>query len=191
MLDKLGLSNRVDKESTAYKTGEAVDTAVGIASLRPKTLLKSAWKGLGKVGGSLQDIAVSTKKVINKVGDLKAGDLAQGVKKLTRAGSNFRDYRKTFFAANPELAGKVVVHHAVEQQVLKKYPDLFTEAELHSLGNLRGIPKPLNNDLHLSKIRKQSDEFYDLNPRATKKQILDEAAKIDKMFGGQFDPPLS
>ena len=189
-LDKLGLTNRVDKESTTYKTGKAVDTAVGIATLRPKALLKGAWKGLGKVGGSLRDIAVSTKKVINKVGDLKVDDLAQGVKRLTRAGSNFRDYRKTFFAANPELAGKVVVHHAVEQQVLKKYPGLFTEAELHSLGNLRGIPKELNNGLHLREIRREWDLFYRAHPRATKQQILDQAEKIDKMFGEQFNPPF-
>ena len=60
------------------------------------------------------------------------------------------DYRATFFHANPELQGKVIVHHAVEQQVLKRYPGVVTEAEIHSLENLRGIPKALNSDLHLS-----------------------------------------
>src|SRR5690606_20102290 len=50
------------------------------------------------------------------------------------------DYRKTFLNAHPELEGKVVVHHAVEQQVLRRFPGLFSEAEIHALSNLRGIP---------------------------------------------------
>lgn len=44
------------------------------------------------------------------------------------------------FKAFPWLKGKVVVHHAIEQQVLKRYPGLFTKADIHALDNLRGIP---------------------------------------------------
>ena len=43
------------------------------------------------------------------------------------------NYRATFFAAHPELEGQVVVHHAVEQQVLTRYPGVVSEAEMHSL----------------------------------------------------------
>jgi len=46
-------------------------------------------------------------------------------------------YHTTFFNAFPKLKGKVVVHHAVEQQILKKYPGLFTKTEMHALDNLR------------------------------------------------------
>jgi len=57
-----------------------------------------------------------------------------------------------FFKQNPKLRGQVVVHRAVEQRALKKYPGVATDAEMHSLENLRGIPRHLNSDLHLKQI---------------------------------------
>jgi RHS repeat-associated protein len=99
------------------------------------------------------------------------------------------DYRETFFRAHPQLRGQVVVHHAIEQQVLKRYPGLFTEKEIHALNNLRGVPKSANPDLHLSQIRRSWNEFYRTNPNATKQQILDFAANIDAKFGSTFFPP--
>lgn len=101
-------------------------------------------------------------------------------------------YKRTFFKAFPKLKGKVVVHHAVEQQVLKKYPGLFDDDFIHSLENLRGIPKELNNDLHLSKIRKEWNKFYKRfdGTTPTRLQVLRYKNKIDKMFGHLFNPPL-
>jgi uncharacterized Zn-binding protein involved in type VI secretion len=55
--------------------------------------------------------------------------------------ANSDDYRATFFNAYPEQRGKVIVHHAVEQQIQNRYPGLVKNEELHSLENLRGIPK--------------------------------------------------
>src|SRR5207245_11323859 len=85
------------------------------------------------------------------------------------------DYRAAFFAKYPELSGKVVVHHAVEQQALIRYPGLFSEAEIHSVENLRGIPLDLNARLHNSLIKKEWNEFYRLNPAkiATRHKLLD------------------
>ncbi|MBL7728214.1 MAG: DUF4280 domain-containing protein [Dinghuibacter sp.] len=104
-------------------------------------------------------------------------------------------YITTFFNAYPWLKGKVVVHHAVEQQVLKKYPGLFTRAEIDALDNLRGIPKHLNSDLHLSKIRVEWNKFYKAFENAgvtpTKQQLLDYARAIDKKFSNLYDPPFS
>lgn len=100
------------------------------------------------------------------------------------------DYKATFFAQNPELKGQVVVHHAVEQQVLKRYPGVVTEAEMHSLENLRGIPKDKNSDLHLSKIRREWNQFYRENPSPTKQDLLKKATEIDKKYGPQFNPPI-
>ncbi len=60
------------------------------------------------------------------------------------------NYKTTFFSAHPSLEGKVVVHHAVEQQVLTRYPGVVSESQMHSIENLRGIPKNINSDIHLS-----------------------------------------
>ncbi|HTD21877.1 MAG TPA: hypothetical protein VK738_04440 [Terriglobales bacterium] len=99
------------------------------------------------------------------------------------------NYRETFFKAHPELRGKVWVHHAIEQQVLRKFPGLFTEEEIHALENLRGIPKELNPDLHLSQIRQKLNEFYELNPNPTREQFLQKVAEIDAQFRSKFKPP--
>lgn len=80
-----------------------------------------------------------------------------------------------FFNENPEFKSKVVVHHAVDQQVLKKYSGLFTQNELDNLKNWCVIPKDMNNTLHLSKIRKTWHKFYKKYPNATKQNIKDFA----------------
>ncbi|WP_218189744.1 MULTISPECIES: PAAR domain-containing protein, partial [unclassified Pseudomonas] len=100
------------------------------------------------------------------------------------------DYRATFFSAYPEQRGKVVVHHAVEQQVQNRYPGLVRNDEIHSLENLRGIPKEHNSRLHLSGIRKEWNKFYREFPSPTKQQLLDKATEIDGMFGAEFKPPI-
>ncbi|MGW0604377.1 ricin-type beta-trefoil lectin domain protein [Streptomyces sp. NPDC002640] len=102
-----------------------------------------------------------------------------------------KDYRDTFFKANPGLkASDYVVHHAIERQVLKKYPGLFTADELNSLPNLRGIPKSANSDLHLSRIRVLWNGFYKTNPNATRQQVMDHATFIDDFLGGEFVPRI-
>jgi len=108
-----------------------------------------------------------------------------------RAARAVPKYTDTFFAAHPELEGKVWVHHSIEQQVLKRYPGLFSEAEVHALENLRGIPKSVVNDLHLSKIRVAWNEFYRTfgNGMPTRQQVIDYAKMLDKRFGASFSPP--
>lgn len=118
---------------------------------------------------------------------MAAGDESSTRASPTKQGTN---YRETFFAAHPSLRDKVVVHHAIEQQVLKRYPGLFTEEEIHALGNLRGIPKSANPDLHLSKIRRAWNDFYRTHALPTKQEVLDFAARLDKQFGALFEPPL-
>jgi len=101
-----------------------------------------------------------------------------------------KDYRKTFFEANPELEGKVVVHHAVEQQTLARYSDVVTSDKIHSLENLRGIPKEINSEIHLSEIRKIWNKFYKTIPSPTEEQLLQQATLIDDQFGHLFNPPV-
>ncbi len=120
-----------------------------------------------------------------------SGKLRFGGPKAQLGNSTTKDYTQTFFQAHPETKGNVVVHHAIEQQVLVRYPGLVTEAELHSLQNLRGIPKELNPDLHLSQIRKAWNAFYRANPSPTRQGLLDQATKIDQEFGHLFVPPIN
>jgi RHS repeat-associated protein len=102
-----------------------------------------------------------------------------------------RDYAKTFFEAFPKLNGQVWVHHAVEQQVLERYPGVVTEIEINSIANLRGVPNAINAEVHLSKIRRLWDEFYLRHPKTcTKQDLLDYAKKIDDLFGDQFSLSL-
>lgn len=102
------------------------------------------------------------------------------------------DYKKTFFDANPDTEGKVVVHHAVEQQAMRRYPDAgITPNEMHSLENLRGIPKgDVNDRVHLSLLRKEWNRFYRDNPNPTKEDFLKFATKMDKQYGHEFNPPI-
>jgi hypothetical protein len=101
------------------------------------------------------------------------------------------NYPATFFRANPDLEGRVVVHHAVERQALRRYPGVVSKAEMHSLENLRGVPKELNADLHLSKIRKEWNRFYRTTPNPTSEQLLMKATEIDRKYGTLFRPPVT
>lgn len=114
---------------------------------------------------------------------IKAGlnALGRGVRK---------DYRRTFFLNHPELKGLVYVHHSVPQAVLKRYPGLFTEAEMHAYENLRGIPIESHRILHLGKINQAWTKFYRDSPKATREEILNHAKSIDALYGKQFLPPI-
>lgn len=106
-----------------------------------------------------------------------------------------KNYRETFFAAFPSTRGKVVVHHAVEQQVLIKFPEVITPEQLHSLENLRGIPKgDVNSEVHLSAIRKEWNRFYKpylaSGTTPTEQELLDFATKLDNKYGHHFNPRI-
>lgn len=105
------------------------------------------------------------------------------------------NHRNNFFDENPDADPTDVVHHAVEQVTVSRYPGLgITPAQMHSPENLRGIPQGLNNDVHLSGIRKMWNQFYNhhrrLGTEPTEAQLLDYATLIDDAFGDLFDPPV-
>ncbi len=166
--------------------------------------LKGAVRGGRKVAGEAAEAALEQgarrvgKEAAGEVGEhaargASAAEGASAIAPRRSAGLGEAasiDYRSTFFDANPEWRGQVVVHHGIERQVLQRYPGLLSEAELHSLENLRGIPKTGNPELHLSSIRRQWNEFYRTHPNPTKQQLLDFATKIDDDFGHLFRPPV-
>jgi len=125
-----------------------------------------------------------------RIADLLSGESGSGHAATFGYTDSF-DYKKTFFDENPDLEGDVVVHHAVEQQTLRRYPGTVTPNEMHSLKNLRGIPKgEVNSRVHLSQLRKEWNRFYRDNPNPSKQDLLDEATRLDQKYGHEFSPPV-
>jgi len=120
----------------------------------------------------------------DQIGDLPTrtpgGEAAEPVSK---------DYRKTFVLANPKLDGKVWVHHAIPQVVLQKYPGVMTEAAIHELDNLRGIPNGINRDLQLKELATEWNKFYRENRTTTKELLQKKAMDLDSRYGHLFLPP--
>lgn len=159
-------------------------TNMALSSMAILPFVGDAATGAKYVGKYADDVAEFGIKGYNKVkhsDDLLKMDLQTFAKK---------QYRDTFFKEYPDLKGKVVVHHAVEQQVMRRYPDLFSLDEIHDISNLRGIPKELNSDLHLSKIRKDWNKFYKHNTNPTKDDVLNYMTELDSKYGAFFKPPL-
>jgi len=100
------------------------------------------------------------------------------------------NYKKTFFTAYPYLKGQVVIHHAVPQNILKRYPGLVKPEEIHSFENLRGIPRAINDDFHASLLNSEWNHFYRENPTATKELLLEKATEIDTKYGHNFLLPI-
>lgn len=98
---------------------------------------------LGAKGGKWFDARyeIKTQGLGSNFGNVKIVPRTPIAPNATFGKATSHDYKATFFKANPELKGEVVVHHAVEQQVLKRYPGVVKNDEMHSLENLRGIPK--------------------------------------------------
>jgi hypothetical protein len=177
-------------EAKALTTFESRAVKGGGRAGRTTTTKVSELKPAGEAPRPSRKPAASTREAASA--ERRAGQptIASGRKaRFGRAVS--MDYRETYFAAFPEARGEVWVHHAVEQRVLTRYPGVVTEAEMHSLENLRGIPSTVNREVHLIAIRTEWNRFYELHPTtATKQQLLDYATKIDNMFGHLFLPPI-
>lgn len=130
--------------------------------------------------------------VLNYVDELRNGAIL--------GTSNTTNYRSTFFNAFPNFnwqGNNFNVHHAIEKDLLEpsnRFYGIFTESEIHSLQNLRGISGEINSQLHLSQIRIAWNDFYNQfplgTPLPTKQQFLDKATEIDNMFGNLFTPPI-
>ncbi|MER9116631.1 hypothetical protein NKH93_08410 [Mesorhizobium sp. M0954] len=101
------------------------------------------------------------------------------------------NYRKAYAQANPDVnIEDVVIHHPAEQQLLKRLLNFLSKKKINSIENLRGIPKDLNDILHLVIIRGENDKFYEKYPYPTEQQILDHSTMMDKKYGHHFVPPV-
>ena len=109
-------------------------------------------------------------------------------------------YAENFFDSNPQLRGKVEVHHAIEKgpNLEGRYPGLFTPEELASVENLRGIPKTIEgNVIHRRKehIRGMWNEFHKKYDRLgripTREEVLFQVDEIDNLYGAIFNPKVA
>ncbi|TPI47420.1 hypothetical protein FJW05_10575 [Mesorhizobium sp. B2-9-1] len=169
------------------KSGLAADAAVARQAVETKSLVKAAEDIASRVGTGAKLQKAEVLQIIKSIARDPSKVKYQGAS-LGRAAS--KNYRKTFLDANPKLEGDVVVHHAAERQVLKRYPGLVTEGEMHSLENLRGIPKDLDRLLHKTIFRFEWERFYRRHPNATRQDVLKYVTYIDKKYGHLFQPPI-
>ncbi|RUU54344.1 hypothetical protein [Mesorhizobium sp. M2C.T.Ca.TU.002.02.1.1] len=165
----------------------AADAAVARQVVDTKPLLKAAEDAAYRLSTGTKPDKAELLKIIKSI--------ARDPSKVRFSGASFgkaasKNYRKTFLSANPSLEGDVIVHHAAERQILNRYPGLVTEGEMHSLQNLRGIPKGLDNLLHKVVFRFEWNKFYASHPRPTRQQVLDYVTYIDKKYGHLFNPPI-
>jgi hypothetical protein len=101
------------------------------------------------------------------------------------------NYRRTFAKAHPDVKD-VWVHHAVPQNVLTRYPGLFKPQEIHSAENLAGVPGGrINQDIHLSEIRRSWDDFYRTHAAPSRQDVLDHASRIYLKVGVFFSPSVT
>jgi hypothetical protein len=85
---------------------------------------------------------------------------------------------------DPDLKGKVVIHHAIPKFAFLKYRGSIPLDGLHEIANLRGIPKELDPVEHQRKIHNLWRTFYlDHTTSATAKELRDFALAIDDGFG--------
>ena len=197
---RLRLPN-ADHQPLSRQTRHAVRSATSLATKVGRTL-EHVLTSLRRAAPLIDKLATAAGKVAGHIAEWLKGfrpgskaptaNAAPTVRPRASVGEAPRkDYRKTFLEANPDINPKeVVVHHAIEQQVLRYYKGSVTESQMHSLENLRGIPQSLNNTLHLRDIRDAWDDFYLSHPTATLDELLDYATEHDDKFGHLFTPPI-
>jgi uncharacterized protein DUF4157 len=74
----------------------------------------------------------------------------------------FQGSLRDSYAQALQVAAYGQVHHAIEVQVLSRYPGVYTPGEINQAQNMRGIPPELGRrtQLHNSKIREILDRHY-------------------------------
>jgi hypothetical protein len=84
----------------------------------------------------------------------KSADAAQ-------ARAHFQNIRDSYARAL-QVAAYGQVHHAIEVQVLSRYPGVYSPAEINQAAHMRGIPpeRGRRTQLHNAKIREVLDRHY-------------------------------
>jgi hypothetical protein len=98
-----------------------------------------------------------------------------GGQKRSEIARRIFDRLRDSYAKRLQLGPGGQVHHAIELQVLDRYPGVFRAADLNDLPNMRGIGAELEGrrQLHNSKVR----EFWDRHYRNLDQQIATRRLK--------------
>lgn len=97
-------------------------------------------------------------------------------------------YRETYLTAHPEYRNyhrPFEVHHRIPQDILEKYPNLFSHREIHCAQNLVGIPYDTKAHAPIKGLWK---DFVQTHSRPSRQDIIDFANKIDGMNKRHYLP---
>jgi|GEM_PF-2947292 len=125
-------------------------------------------------------------------------------------GSSVFGDTRNFFAARPDLKGKVVIFHALPLSILHQYTGIFTYAELHDTANMRPVsidklcstkpypresgyifprltPALLFKDARMLSLYKEWQEYFKAHKTTTRAALLAQRAKMDKKYAALFE----
>lgn len=125
---------------------------------------------------------------------IKKGIVDFASNKIGKTNHNAR-YKTNYKPCGVTKNNLAQVHHAVEIQALDKYTKI-KEADVYSIGNLRGIKKtkddPKGTKIHQSIIRKRWNAFYKEFPEkdTPRETIYAFVKKIDDDLGKKFIPAI-
>jgi hypothetical protein len=147
---------------TAAPVGAAVTPAATAAT---RTALTSTARGMSQVS---PETDADVEQAFREEGTVTQSPSARApLRQVTRSAAasqtrtNFNRIRNAF-ARLLQVATFGQVHHAIEVQVLSRYPGVYAEGDINQLSNMRGIPPELGRrtQLHNSKIREILDRHY-------------------------------
>jgi len=161
------------------------EAGISAVSILPFGDLAKAGKYVVRYGDEAASLAArGGKELLGEAGEVALR--RAGAEQYARAGSEFKGLRNAY-ADRLGVGPFGQVHHSVELQVLKKYPGVYSPAEVNDFANMRGIPREIVEkkdfrQLHNSKIREVWDRHYaELDDAIQSGGLTPGTAEYDKM----------
>jgi hypothetical protein len=112
-------------------------------------------------------------------------DPAASTAEHREARENFSRHLRGDYADELYVPPRGQVHHAIELQVINRYPGVYSGEELNEPWNMRGIPRELTGEELARSIEAQSSEhgpvdpatYIDPNPTSTRMQLHNVAIR--------------